>query len=182
MHRRAWFLAVLAPFVAVGCGNETTTTDSREAATETRMPPLWRRDGLEAQPRLADLRSRIPPDLGHTPATTAWQPTRRELPASLADPDRAQADAPGIILYRLIEAWNLHEALGQDVWEHTARVHIDADDHAYGVVLAWGLQDDALAGTDLRVRMRRQDAGWFVTEVDERYQCARGVTEDGLCI
>jgi hypothetical protein len=182
MRRRAWFLAVLVPFVAVGCGNETGATGNREAANEARMPPVWRRDGLEAQPRLADLRARIPPDLGYTPATSPWKPSRREVPARLADPDHAQADAPGILLYRLVEAWKLPEALGQYVWEHTARVHIDGDDHAYGIVLVWGLQDDSLAGTDLRVRMRRKGASWFITAVEERYQCARGITDDGLCI
>ena len=46
-----------------------------------------------------------------------------------------------------------------------------------------GLADDSVAGVDLRVTAESDDeAGWAITNVEERSLCARGLSGDGLCL
>jgi hypothetical protein len=157
---------------------ESADESPANGAAGVRMPPLWSADHLAAQPRLDDLAQRIPSDLGWEPASTSWTAARRDVPEAL---QTEGAESPGALLYRLAEAWDWAASLGLDVWEHTLRIHQDDDAHASGVVLAWGLQDDSLAGSDLRVEMHSEDGMWWIVAVEERYHCARGVTADDLC-
>jgi len=67
------------------------------------------------------------------------------------------------------------------VWEQTTRVFVDGSDGATGVVLQWGLLDDAVAGRDYRVSMRRAADMWRVERVEQRFHCRRGVSALGRC-
>jgi hypothetical protein len=180
-------LLLIAAYACDSSPNETTAAHAPAPAAhehptrrtgDVPLPPLWSRDGLAAQPRLDELVQRIPPDLGWEPATTPWHAARRDAPEEL---QTVGAESPGDLLYRLAVAWDWAASLGRDVWEHTLRIHQADDEHAVGAVLAWGLQDDALAGSDLRVQMRREGAAWRIIAIEERHHCARGVTGDGLC-
>jgi hypothetical protein len=162
--------AVLAP-------ESTQGNNAASDATGVQLPALWSAEGLAVQPRLDELGQRIPPDMGWQPATTSWQQARRDVPDALRNDG---AGSPGVLLYRLAETWDWAASLGLEVWEHTLRVHQTDDDHATGVMLAWGFMDDSLAGGDLRVQMSRDNATWRIVAIEERHHCVRGVTGDGL--
>jgi hypothetical protein len=179
---------LLSPFLlALGCGGPspqpgTPPAAAQEADTASTVALPWSREGLEAQPRMAWLRQRTPPELGYSPATTAWRPVDWEVPAALARPGDDGAATPEALLLRLVTAIEWGGALGREVWEQTTRVWYDGDDAAVGVVLHWGLQDDSMAGHDLRVRVRRAAGSWYVERVEERFHCSRAATPDGLCV
>ena len=79
----------------------------------------------------------------------------------------------------LAHGWS--ESLGESVWEQTARVWTDGPDTAVGILMQWGFQDDAIAGRDFRISMRRVQAEWRVDRIEERYHCRRRVSAAGLC-
>lgn len=141
---------------------------------------MWSVEGLSVQPRLSELQRRVPSELGYAPGTTSWRRARAEIPAELGAPRSRVRDA-GVLLDSLARALGWNEALGSDVWEQTRRLRQE-DGGAVGVVLLWGFLDDALVGHDFRVAMRRGERGWYVEDIEERFQCRRGVSADGLCL
>lgn len=142
--------------------------------------PVWRRDGLEAQPRLSVLRDRTLRDVGYEPGTTPWRPAR--LPDEGDGVDALRAATPGALLARVLDRIGWNDDLGTEAWEQTLRVWRGEEGDAVGVALRWGLQDDAIAGHDVRVRMRETTGGWAVAGIEERFHCARGITADRFCL
>lgn len=171
----------------VGCGTpdrSTAAPASAEAQPEdsaaTDAAP-WSSDALAAQPRLEQLRRSVPEGLGYTPGTTAWRDAQLDLPDALTSAASA-AQAPGALLTSVIAAAGWLDAVGEDVWEATMRIGREDDASALAVVLLWGLRDDAVAGHDFRVHMARGPNGWYVTGIEERFHCSRGVDPGGLCL
>ncbi|EPC01999.1 hypothetical protein L861_20315 [Litchfieldella anticariensis FP35 = DSM 16096] len=143
-------------------------------------PSQWDRKGLEAQPRLAAYRDRLPPDVSYTPGTTSWQEVSHEVPGALTIAVSRQ-DSPGTLLQALASELDLGEPLGRSMWEQTQRIYRE-DERAIGVILQWGFYDDAIQGQDYRVWMRQNGQGWYVERMETRYHCGRGIGENGLCI
>ncbi|MDQ3459122.1 MAG: hypothetical protein M3498_07465 [Deinococcota bacterium] len=138
----------------------------------------WQEDGLLWQPRLAELEPAR--DYGFEPGSTAWQ--EAELPEALREGGWA---SPGALLLAAVRELALESSLGIDTWELTLRVLEAADeaaDEAAGVVLEWGFKDDAVAGSDWRLAMRRGGEGWRATGLERRFHCRRGVSAGGLCL
>lgn len=145
--------------------------------------PLWRREGLEAQPRMARLRATTPAALEFEPGTTPWQPLKVPPPLTREGipPEDDPAGTPGGLLLELARALAWTEGLGRETWEQTMRVW-EEEGRAVGVLLEWGFQDDAIAGRDLRVHMARGRGGWYVERLEQRWHCLRRVTPEGLCL
>lgn len=149
------------------------TSDRRQ-----RLSP-WSREGLEVQPNLDDLKGA--PEW--EPATTEWRPSERRLSKDLTRPETGETfDQLGPLVYEVAGELRFDVDLGRESWEQTMRIYREDDREATGIILRWGYKDDALAGSDLRIEMRRADDGWFVDELRERFHCRRGITDDGLCI
>jgi hypothetical protein len=192
MRRAASWIVGFGVLLA-GCGGESEAdgrtsaiavadTPSASAASvpdEGGRMPMWSEAGLEAQPRIAELRRATPPELGFDPGSTAWAPVdhpRIEVLESLT------FDTPAGAALATAAALGWDASLGTDVWEWTVRVWLDSPERAVAVVLGWGFQDDSVAGQDLRVAMEREDDGWRVESVRRRSHCARGVADGDLCI
>ncbi len=143
--------------------------------------PLWQPEGLAAQPRLQALRDAMPEDLGHSPEATEWQPVRDEHPAQALVEEQRTANTPAELLALVADALPENRFLGKDIWEQTRRLLRHEDGHAEGVVLHWGMKDDALAGRDYRIRMEPEGDGWQLAAVDTRLQCRRGISDEGIC-
>lgn len=124
------------------------------------------------------------PELGFEPGTTPWEET--PVPDGFGE-GQAAYDSAGALLTALAEDLAAQQ-LGGDVWEVTTRVLFDPPEAgldaeaATGAILQWGFLDDAVAGSDHRVALRRGDDGWFVASAEQRSRCARGVSDDGLCV
>jgi hypothetical protein len=148
----------------------------------TAAMPLWDREGVAAQPRMAELQLRTPRELGYAPGTTPWRAAGIEVPPRFRSPSAAGAATPGALVTALALPLGWMDPLGEEVWEQTTRVWLEGEDAAVAVVLRWGLKDDALAGHDHRVHMRRGGEGWYIERMEERFHCRRGVTAEDLCI
>ena len=145
------------------------------AANETpQLPDAWSREALDVQPEMAMLQLRSPGATGYKPGTTVWAP----LPI---DVQAGEASSPGELLMAVISSQHWADVLGEAVWEQTTRVLVDDSGVATGVVLQWGLMDDAVAGRDFRVSMRRTGNRWKSEGVERRFHCRRGVSTDGQC-
>jgi hypothetical protein len=154
-----------------------------QVVLEPTPEPAWSREALEDQPRMHELRARTPAELGFAPGSTEWRPSEREIPPLLRSPAGSQPAAnPGAALHLLLREWALADQLGLDVWELTTRVWYADDSNAFGVIQAWGFQDDSVAGQDYRVQLHRAGDRWFVDRMDERFHCWRGVTPEGFCV
>jgi hypothetical protein len=108
------------------------------------------------------------------PGTTPWTPLSNEV-------QTVEASSPGSLLMRVISSQQWADVLGDAVWEQTTRVLVDDSGAATGVVLQWGFMDDAVAGRDFRVSMRRTGDVWKVESIERRFHCQRGVSADGQC-
>ena len=149
--------------------------------TDDEPPPVrdWSEEGLEEQPRMEALRERT----DGSADTTPWEESRHEVPEHLADPDTGEgADSPGDLLVELSAEYRYFDQLSTETWEQTMRVLRVEGDQTTGVILRWGLKDDAVAGDDLRVKMQLHDDAWYVEQLDQRSHCRRGVSDDGLCL
>ena len=127
---------------------------------------------------MIELRRRLSPASAATPDTTPWRVASSPAQAStrnLTNP------TPGGLLLAVVSSQAWMDLLGEAAWEQTLRVWTDGEDAAIGVVLLWDFMDDAVAGHDYRVAMRRTDASWKVDRIEERYHCRRKVTAEGRC-
>jgi hypothetical protein len=116
---------------------------------------------------------------GFEPGVTNW--TEFEVPEEVQD----VYDTPGEVMAQLAAVEDAPQ-LGTDVWETTIRVLLDEDDPdlAYGAMLSWGFLDDSVEGRDVRITLTRTDDDqWEPGGAEQRFQCIRGVTDDGeLCL
>jgi hypothetical protein len=148
------------------------------AAPAAESPSPWTPEGLEAQPAMALLKGEAPGPTGYTPATTAWRPVAVDTPAAAP---AGHGGTPGGFLSWFAQARGWPDVVGDAVWEQTIRVLPEGEERATGVVLQWGLKDDAVAGRDLRVRLRLRDGLWHADSAEERFHCRRRITRDGEC-
>ena len=79
-----------------------------------------------------------------------------------------------------VEVSNL---LGQDVWEINSRIEFFDENNAEGYIMSYGLFDDSIAGSDIKLTMKRENGFWYIEFAEQREQCSRGVGENGgLCL
>lgn len=143
----------------------------------TRAAPPDTEAALDAQPRMALLMQRTPPDMGFSPGTTPWSPLPEALTAGAG---AASADNPGAAFLAFVAEMDQGVIAEEIAWEETTRLKTSGD-RAVGIVLQWGYLDDAVAGRDFRVSLRHGDAEWRVVGVEQRFHCRRGVADGGYC-
>lgn len=85
-----------------------------------------------------------------------------------------------------MNAWMLEVGtslgLGMDVWEINTRVYLANEAKAEGYIMSYGLRDDSVGGSDIKLTMLKENDYWYVEKAEVRYRCSRGVNEDGdLC-
>jgi hypothetical protein len=174
--------ALLLLALPSGCG---AAAEKRPVAQDSIASPApepagdWTAEGLEAQPRMAALQEEAPGQTGYVPGTTPWRPAGGALP--VAAPPPGVAATPGAYLGWLAQERGWHELIGDAAWEETLRILPRGEDAATGVVLQWGMKDDAVAGRDMRVRLRLKGGAWHAESVEERFHCRRRLGPDGQC-
>ncbi len=133
------------------------------------------REQLIEQPRMEQLKESVDPDFAN-PQTTEWAESERDIPDSMTGSAQAVDE-----LYALGAELGLNQALGQQFREQTYRIMNTGDNEALGVIALWGFMDDSMIGMDLLVHLEGDDGRWYVTELEERHHCLRGV-DAGLCL
>lgn len=161
---------VLTAFLVFALGHAEDANDS-----------LWQEEGLGYQFRLERLQESAA-EYGFEPGTTRWQEANSEQLDDLAGLEPTGWPTPGNLLYAFIAQLGAAGALSTETWEITTRVFREGD-QAIGAALLWGFKDDSVTGQDWRVTMEQQDGAWQPVQLETRYHCARGVSEDAdLCL
>lgn len=179
IRRRADFKTAIVLLVIAVLAAEASSCRAPETRRPDRVAPAevvdpWTPRGLEHQPEMEALRERVRPDDAVKPASTTWDPVAEPLPT-------LRADTPGELLVALLHERKWGAVLGNAAWETTLRVLPNGEDTALGIVLQWGFMDDAVAGRDYRVLMRRAVGGWSLQRIDQRFHCRRAVGTDQRC-
>jgi hypothetical protein len=170
--------ALVAAVTATACGHA-------EGDPRVQPSPVWQVVEVEdtvallAQPELQAYRDRLDPGVGHAPGSTPWQPFDDDLPGGVMEATHASASEA---LQEVASALGWEATPGVTEEPVTTSRLLVQGTTATGMLLRWGLPDDSLAGEDLRVRMRRDDGGWRIEQLQVRYHCRRGVTDDGFCL
>ena len=174
-RRPVWWLLFLVDlcFVAA-CHQPFAQVNSADTRAASEPPDPWTQEGLEYQPEMGALQRRVRPQDAVKPGTTAWAMSPDPVPP-------LRADSPGALLGALVHAQSWAGVLGVAAWEETLRVLPASGDVAEGVVLQWGFMDDAVAGRDFRVFMRRRAETWTIDRIEQRYHCRRAVGADQRC-
>lgn len=154
---------------------ELEEVPSREPEIAEPAGAQWHRERLVEQPRMEELIETADPDFAN-PQSTEFAPSERDLPDSMIG-SRTAVDH----LYALGSELRLNDALGQEFQEQSFRLTHLGDDEALGVIAIWGMKDDAVVGNDLLVHLERDDGMWFVSKMEERFHCLRGV-DGGRCL
>jgi hypothetical protein len=141
----------------------------------------WSAEGLADQPRMAEWKAMAEVrDSGWTPGTTSWRESHLAIPEAFTRAGSTY-QTPGALVAGLVPALNLAERLGQETWELTVRVYLPEEGQASAIVMGWGFKDDSVAGRDHLLGLRQHQAIWYVVDIQERFHCWRGVTDD-LCL
>lgn len=128
--------------------------------------------GFYDQPAMEALRADTPEGLGFTPETGEW----RLMADGVGGSGSFCADS-GAVADSL--AGQLAPSAG-DSGTTTTRRHRD-DDQLMVLVQRFGFQDDAVAGEDVRVMLRRDGECWLVETAERRLHCRRGIAGEGQC-
>lgn len=129
-------------------------------------------DDFYDQPAMEALREGTPEGLGFTPETGEWREAADGVSGSGAFCVDAGAAADEL-------AGRLEPSPGGS-GTATIRQHRQ-DDRLMVLVQRFGFQDDAVAGDDIRVMLRRDDGCWVAEAAERRVHCRRGLTGEGQC-
>lgn len=124
------------------------------------------------QPAMEALRADTPEGLGFTPETGEWRTMANEVggSGSLCPDSGAVADSL---------AGRLAPSAGESSTTTTRRHR--HDDRLMVLVQRFDFQDDAVAGEDVRVMLRRDGECWVVEATERRVHCRRGLAGEGQC-
>lgn len=91
--------------------------------------------------------------------------------------------SPGVLMNAWMLDVGLSNGLGMDVWEINTRVDFSDEVMAEGYIMSYGMQDDSVAGSDIKLTMLKENDFWYVKKAEVRFRCSRGVSEDeDLCL
>ena len=154
---------------------ETELASMIDVDDEDQRPGAWSEEGLFYQPEMPRLEA-LGQEYGFAPGTTDWHESEPERYQAFTEDGEKREESAAALLTSLAGELPLSASLGRDLWEIALRI-MHEDNEATGVIMYWGLKDDATAGIDYQVSMQAMNGRWVVTAMQERYHCRRGVCE-----
>lgn len=123
----------------------------------------------------------VPPPIPGSVAATDWRPA--EDPPEGFGPGATRFASPQALLRSLME-YGVRDEGGL---AEGMRLQGDILETGGATAVAWiqvtGMQDDSIAGSEIRLELRNALAGWYVERLTWRDHCRRGVDRDaGLCL
>ncbi|WP_026674818.1 hypothetical protein [Alkalihalobacterium bogoriense] len=171
--KRLLFFMMLAFFVLNGCSNDES--DDYIKIPKDEAPRLWNNADTQLWEYVKD--DSLAEETGWTSGVTEWENADFEFAEELAAPNQ-NWDMPGLLLQAWLHDVEYSEWLGIEVWEITTRINMVSEDMAEGFILSYGLYDDSISGTDIKLSMKRENEYWYIEDVNVRHRCSRGVSED----
>jgi hypothetical protein len=136
------------------------------------VPKLWDAPDIQLWSYMAD--SSFAKENGWKHASTTWRKLDAEFDKVNASPHQT-GQSPGLLLVALITDLKVSESLGQEVWEVNSRIEFIDENNAIGYIMSYGFSDDSVAGSDIKVTMKKDNGFWYIETAEEREQCYRGL-------
>lgn len=140
-----------------------------------KLPRLWQDGDAQLWEYVTDFS--IAKENGWNRGVTNWRTWEEEIPPTLAAPNEMW-DNPGSLMNAWVAETDFIKMLGTDLWESTMRVVSANENLSEGYILNYGLQDDSIAGIEIKMTMIKDEENWHIDKVEVRNRCARNVTED----
>lgn len=143
-------------------------------------PKLWSDADVQLWKYVSDYS--FAEEMGYTQEITSWRKLEAEFDKSLSSPNQTW-DNPGKLLLAFMTDLEVSNFLGQGVWEVNSRIKFLDENNALGYIMSYGLFDDSTAGTDIKLKMKKENGFWYIQSVEERDHCSRGIGEkSGFCL
>ncbi|TYS66972.1 hypothetical protein FZC76_15685 [Sutcliffiella horikoshii] len=161
---------------------ETLSQPPAESATgefitipKDQVPLLWR--DVDAQLWDYVIDDSLAKENGWEKGVTNWREWDGEYEQALGNTNQTW-DAPGLLMNAWILDVGLSSGLGMDVWEINTRIDLSDENNAEGYIMSYGMRDDSVGGSDIKLTMLKENGFWYVEKAEVRYRCSRGVSED----
>ncbi len=157
-------------------------TEEKEYITipKNEAPRLWSNPETQLWEYVIDFS--FAEENGWKRGSTNWRKWNGEFDPSLSAPNQSW-ETPGLLMLAWMTEAETSYWLGQEVWEINTRIEMSDENSAKGYILSYGVFDDAIAGSDIKITMKKENGFWYIEDVEERSRCSRGVSEDNeLCV
>ncbi|WP_404445141.1 hypothetical protein LG307_18670 [Sutcliffiella horikoshii] len=166
---------------------ETLSQTSAEEETgefiiipKNQLPLLWKDVDAQLWDYLID--ESLAEENGWKEGVTNWGEWDGDFDPALGSANQTW-ESPGVLMDAWILNVGLSNGLGMDVWEITTRIDLSSEAMAEGYIMRYGMRDDSVSGSDIRLIMVKENDFWYVEKVEVRDRCSRGVSEDeDLCL
>lgn len=144
------------------------------------VPRLWGDADVQLWDYLID--DSLAKENGWEKGVTNWREWDSEYDQALGNANQTW-DAPGLLMNAWMLDVRLSSGLGMDVWEINTRIDLSDEVMAEGHIMSYGMRDDSVGGSDIKLTMLKENDYWYVEKVEVRDRCSRGVSEDeDLCL
>ncbi len=166
---------------------ETLSQPSMEEETgefitipKDQVPLLWRDVDAQLWDYLID--DSLAEENGWEKGITNWREWDGEYDQALGSANQTW-ESPGVLMNAWMLDVGLSNGLGMDVWEINTRIDFSDEAIAEGYIMSYGMRDDSVSGSDIKLSMLKENDFWYVEKAEVRYRCSRGVSEDeDLCL
>ncbi|WP_404347595.1 hypothetical protein LG311_18205 [Sutcliffiella horikoshii] len=161
---------------------ETLSQPSMEEETgdfitipKDQVPLLWRDVDAQLWDYLID--DSLAEENGWEKGITNWREWDGEYDQALGSANQTW-ESPGVLMNAWMLDVGLSNGLGMDVWEINTRIDLSDEAIAEGYIMNYGMRDDSVSGSDIKLTMIKENDFWYVEKAEVRYRCSRGVSED----
>ncbi|WP_404468865.1 hypothetical protein [Sutcliffiella horikoshii] len=166
---------------------ETLSQPSMEEETgefitipKVQVPLLWRDVDAQLWDYLID--DSLAEEKGWEKGITNWREWDGDYDQALGSANQTW-ESPGVLMNAWMLDVGLSNGLGMDVWEINTRIDLSDEAIAEGYIMSYGMRDDSVSGSDIKLSMLKEHDFWYVEKAEVRYRCSRGVSEDeDLCL
>jgi outer membrane murein-binding lipoprotein Lpp len=143
------------------------------------VPRLWRDVDAQLWDYLID--HSMAEENGWKKGVTNWREWGGEFDEALGTANQIW-ETPGLLMNAWMLDVEISYGLGMDVWEINTRINLD-ENKAEGYIMSYGMHDDSVSGSDIKLTMLKENDFWYVEKAEVRERCSRGVSEDKeLCL
>lgn len=144
------------------------------------VPRLWNDVDAQLWDYLID--NSLAEENGWQKGVTNWREWDKEYDQTLGSANQIW-ETPGLLMNAWMLDVEVSYGLGVYVWEINTRIDISDENKAEGYIMSYGLQDDSVDGSDIKLTMLKENDFWYVEKAEVRDRCSRGVSEDvDLCL
>lgn len=159
---------------------EGTTEQGYISISKDDLPKLWNNPETQLWKYMMD--STFAKENGWEQSSTNWRKLDTKLDETISSPNQSW-QSPGMLMLAFMTELEISDSLGQEFWEINSRIEFTDENNATGYIMSYGWRDDSIAGSDIKLTMKKDNGFWYIENAEEREQCYRGLGKTkGLCL